>query len=129
VSAKTKATALERRETIDPAVADLLSHMERKAEERTLSVSERKRKVKERTKAQARNRVMLDLPQEIEACIKAIAVEERCPTSQVAAILIWHGLGDLERGLFELSQFKRPSRSPRYDWNLVFPLKSEDNEF
>ena len=119
----------KRRDVIDPVVADLLGHMDRRAEERTLSVADRKRKAKERAKAQARNRVMLDLPPEIEARIKAIATDESCPASQVAALLIWQGLNDLDNGILDLDQYKRTSRSPRYNWNLIFLPKGEDDEF
>ncbi len=119
----------QRRGVIDPAVADLIDEMDGKAEERSLTRTERQRRAKERVKAKARNRVMLDLPIEIETHIKAIAEKEKCPVSQVAAVLIWQGLNDLEKGLLDLDQFKRTSRSPRYNWNLVFPPESEDNEF
>jgi predicted DNA-binding protein len=61
-------------------------------------------------KAKARNRVMLDLPPEIEERIKAIAKKEKCPVSQVAALLIWQGLNDLEKELLDLDQFKRIRR-------------------
>lgn len=119
----------KRRDAIDPAVADLLGHMDRKTEERSLSTADRQRRAKERAKAKARNRVMLDLPPEIEARIKAIATDESCPASQVAALLIWQGLSDLNNGLLDLDQFKKSSRSPRYNWNLVFLPKGEDDEF
>jgi hypothetical protein len=28
---------------------------------------------------------------------------------------------DIETGKVDLGDYKQPSRSPRYDWNLVFP--------
>jgi hypothetical protein len=115
-----KENTVQRRSAIDPAVADLLGSMEQKASERALPRDERQRKVKEREKARARNRVMLDLPPEIEKRIKALAVKHECTISQIAALLIWQGVQDLENGLLNPSAYKKPSRSPRYTWNLVF---------
>ena len=65
-----KDSPVQRRSAIDPAVAELLGTMEQKASERSLPRDDRQRKIKEREKARARNRVMLDLPQEIEKRIK-----------------------------------------------------------
>ena len=118
-----KDSLVQRRSAIDPTVAELLGTMESKADERSLSVDDRRRRKKEREKARARNRVMLDLPQEIEAQIKDLAEKHECPISQIAALLILQGLKDLESGLLNPGVYKRPSRSPRYTWNLVFMEK------
>ena len=115
-----KDRSIQRRSAIDPTVAELLGSMEQKASERSLPLDARRRRRKEREKAKARNRVMLDLPQEIEALIKALAEKHECPISQIAALLIWQGLKDMDRGLLNPSVYKKPSRSPRYTWNLVF---------
>ena len=111
-----------RRAAIDPAVAEILSDMDEKQVERALPARERQRKSRERAKSKARSRVMLDLPSALIARIKALASEpqNRIPESQIAALLIWQGLHDLDAGLLTLSPYKRPSRSPRYDWNLIF---------
>ena len=118
-----KDSPIQRRSAIDPAVAELLGTMEQKARDRSLPRDDRQRKVKEREKARARNRVMLDLPQEIEKQIKSLAVKHECPISQIAALLIWQGVQDLENGLLNPSEYKKPSRAPRYTWNLVFMEK------
>ena len=123
-----KSNPTQRRSAIDPAVADLLGSMERKADDRALPLNERKRKKKEREKARARNRVMLDLPPVIEAQIKELAIKHECPISQIAALLIWQGLKDLEAGQLNPGIYKKPSRSPRYSWNLVFFEKSRNDE-
>ena len=115
-----KDSPIQRRSAIDPAVAELLGTMEQKANERSLPRDDRRRKIKEREKARARNRVMLDLPQEIEARIKALAEKHECPISQIAALLIWQGLKDLDTGLLNPGVYKKSSKSPRYTWNLVF---------
>ena len=115
-----KDNSVQRRSAIDPAVAELLETMDQKASERSLPRDDRIRKVREREKARARNRVMLDLPQEIEKRIKTLAAKHECTISQIAALLIWQGIKDLENGLLNPSVYKKPSRSPRYSWNLVF---------
>jgi hypothetical protein len=123
-----KDTPVQRRCAIDPAVAELLETMDQKASERSLPRDDRLRKVREREKARARNRVMLDLPQEIEKWIKALAVKHECTISQIAALLIWQGVQDLENGLLNPSMYKTPSRSPRYTWNLVFMEKFRNDK-
>jgi hypothetical protein len=123
-----KDNSVQRRSAIDPAVAELLGDMEQKASERTLPRDDRQRRIKEREKARARNRVMLDLPQEIEKRIKALAAKHGCPISQIAALLIWQGIKDLDSGLLNPGVYKKPSRSPRYTWNLVFPEEFRNGE-
>ena len=122
-----KDSPVQRRSAIDPAVAELLGTMEQKASERSLPREDRRRKIKEREKARARNRVMLDLPLEIEKRIKALAAKYECPISQIAALLIWQGLKDLDSGLLNPGVYKKLSRSPRYTWNLVFSEELEND--
>ena len=118
----------QRRSAIDPAVAELLGTMEQKASDRSLPRDDRRRRKKEREKARARNRVMLDLPQEMEARIKDLAEKHECPISQIAALLIWQGLKDLDSGRLNPGVYKKPSRSPRYTWNLAFSEKFRNGE-
>jgi hypothetical protein len=73
-----KDSPVQRCSAIDPAVADLLGSMDQKESERSLPRDDHLRKVKEREKARARNRVMLDLPLEIEKRIKAMALKHEC---------------------------------------------------
>ena len=91
-----KDSPIQRRSAIDPAVEELLGTMEQKASDRSLPRDDRRRRKKEREKARARNRVMLDLSLEIEKRIKALATKYECPISQIAALLIWQGLKDLD---------------------------------
>jgi hypothetical protein len=123
-----KDSPVQRRSAIDPAVAELLGTMEQKASERSLTLEDRRRMKREREKTKARNRVMLDLSQEIEAQIKDLAEKHECPISQIAALLLWQGLQDLENGLLNPSAYKKPSRSPRYTWNLVIPGRMQNGE-
>jgi hypothetical protein len=113
----------ERRPILDPAVANLLSDMEQKQAEAQLPRREREKKVRERAKIQARRdqRATYDLPPGLRARIKDMSDEERLPASQIVTLALVRLLSDLESGRVSLSDFKQPSRSPRYDWNLVLP--------
>jgi hypothetical protein len=113
----------ERRPILDPAVADLLSGMEQKQAESQLPRREREKKVRERAKIQARRdqRATYDLPPGLRARIKEMSDKERLPASQLVTLALIRFLSDLESGRVDLSDFKQPSRSPRYDWNLVLP--------
>ncbi len=114
---------LERRPILDPAVADLLSGLEQKQAETKLPRREREKKVRERAKIQARReqRVTYDLPPRIRQNVKDLAEKEGIPASQLVTLALLRFLRDLAQQQVDLGQYKQPSRSPRYDWNLVFP--------
>ncbi len=114
---------LERRPILDPAVADLLSGLEQKQAETKLPRREREKKVRERAKIQARReqRVTYDLPPHIRQNVKDLAEKEGVPASQLVALALLRFLRDLAQQQVDLGQYKQPSRSPRYDWNLVLP--------
>lgn len=113
----------ERRPVIDPAVAELLTGLERVRSEASLPRRERERKARERAKIQARReaRATYDLPPHLRERIKQLADDQRVPASQLVTLALARFLNDLEAGRVNLSEFKTPSRSPRYDWNLEFP--------
>jgi hypothetical protein len=113
----------ERRPILDPAVAELLAGMEQRQAESQLPRKEREKKVRERAKIQARRdqRATYDLPPGIRSRIKELAEEERLPASQLVTLALFRFLSDFESGQVDLSEYKQPSRSPRYDWNLVLP--------
>ncbi len=113
----------ERRPVLDSAVADLLNTMEERQRESQLPRRLREKKARERAKIQARRdqRATYDLPPEVRGKIKDLADEERLPASQIVTLALLRFLRDYESGAVELSQYKQPSRSPRYDWNLVLP--------
>lgn len=81
------------------------------------------RQVREREKIRARReqRVTYDLPPRIRQRVKEIADELRVPASQLVALALARFLRDLEEEKINLGPYKQPSRSPRYDWNLVLP--------
>lgn len=116
-------TKKQRRTTLDPAVADLLKGMQQKQTESQLPRREREKLSRERAKIQSRRdqRATYDLPPSIREGIRLLADELRLPASQLATLALARFLSDYNHDLIDLGQYKQPSRSPRYDWNLVFP--------
>jgi hypothetical protein len=114
---------MERRQVLDPAVADLLAGMEQKQAEAMLPRKQREKKARERAKIQARRdqRATYDLPPVLRERIKDLAEELRLPASQLVTLALARFVGEYDQGQVDLSIYKRPSRSPRYDWNLEFP--------
>jgi hypothetical protein len=113
----------ERRTTLDPAVADLLSGMQQRQAESQLPRKERERLGKERAKIQSRReqRATYDLPPSLREEIMTLSEELRIPASQLVTLALARFLRDYQNGSIDLGIYKQPSRSPRYDWNLVFP--------
>ena len=114
---------LVRRSSLDPAVADLLTGMEQRQAESQLPRRERERKARERAKIQARKekRATYDLPPVVRQQINQLAEDQRLPASQLVTLALARFLQEYERGEIDLNELKRPSRSPRYDWNLFLP--------
>jgi hypothetical protein len=104
-------------------VADLLRGMQQKQVESQLPRREREKLSRERAKIQARRdqRATYDLPPSIREGIRLLAEDLRLPASQLATLALARFMSDYQEGLIDLGQYKEPSRSPRYDWNLVFP--------
>jgi len=114
---------LERRQILDPAVADLLSGMEDRQQESRLPRRQREKKARERAKIKARReqRTTYDLPPILRQRIKEMGEEQRLPASQIVTLALIRFLQDYDDGKIDLGLYKHPSSSPRYDWNLVFP--------
>jgi len=113
----------ERKTILDPAVADLLTGMEQRQTEAQLPRKERERISRERAKIQSRRdqRATYDLPPSIRESVRDLAEDLRLPASQLVTLALARFLSDYFTGLIDLGKYKQPSRSPRYDWNLVFP--------
>jgi hypothetical protein len=107
---------------LDPAVADLLAGMEKRQTEAQLPRQQRERLIKERIKIQARReqRATYDLPPVIRESIRTISEELRLPASQLVTLALIRFLTSYFASEIDLGQYKQPSRSPRYDWNLIF---------
>ncbi|PKO16143.1 MAG: hypothetical protein CVU39_08945 [Chloroflexi bacterium HGW-Chloroflexi-10] len=114
---------LQRRNILDPAVADLLAGMEEKQAEARLPKRQREKKARERAKIRARReqRVTYDLPPELKQSVSVLAEKLSLPASQLATLALARFMQAYEKGEIDLAPYKKPSRSPRYDWKLVFP--------
>ena len=114
---------LERRTILDPAVAGLLEDMEHRQSDAALPRRQREKKARERAKIRARRdqRATFDLPPSLRQRIMDLAESERLPASQLVTLALARFLLDHTAGEVDLAALKRPSRSPRYDWNLVLP--------
>jgi hypothetical protein len=114
---------LQRRSILDPAVADLLAGMENKQAEARLPRKQREKKAKERAKIRARkdHRVTYDLPPELKQSIFELAESLSLPASQLVTLGLHRFLEDYQEGSIDISKYKKPSKSPRYDWKLEFP--------
>jgi len=114
----------ERRKILDPNVADLLDGMEQRQSESQLPRKEREKKARERSKIQARReqRATYDLPPSIRQRVKELGEEQALPASQLVTLALVRFLQDFESGAIDLNAYKQPSRSPRYEWNLVIPI-------
>lgn len=113
----------ERRTSLDPAVADLLSGMEQRQAESQLPRKERERLGRERAKIQSRReqRATYDLPPALREEIRVMSEDLRIPASQLVTLALARFMNEYNSGSIDLGKYKQPSRSPRYDWNLVFP--------
>ncbi|MCX6055439.1 MAG: hypothetical protein NTZ74_11115 [Chloroflexi bacterium] len=113
----------DRRPILDPIVADLLTGMQQRQTESQLPRKERERLTKERSKIQSRRdlRVTYDLPPALRESIRGLAEELRLPASQLVTLALARFLNEYNNEQIDLGKYKQPSRSPRYDWNLIFP--------
>jgi hypothetical protein len=81
------------------------------------------RTAREREKIRARrpSRVTYDLPPDLRQRIMALAEERGLPASQLVTLALLRFLKDYQAGAAPLEPYQQPSRSPRYQWNLVYP--------
>jgi len=103
-----------RRNVVDPAVAEILSDMEKKQRIASLPNS---KKVKARRDA-SRHKVGLDLPPELHEALRSIADRERISVSGLVTFYLYRGVVDHQAGKVELSPFKRLSRCARFEYVL-----------
>jgi hypothetical protein len=105
----------------DPAVQALIEVGSRQKYEAGLTRRERERIIKEKSRIRARRaqHTCYDIPPELRQYIKELAEKERIPASQIAALALLRFAADWQKGSVDLSQYKSPSRSPKFDWNLA----------
>jgi hypothetical protein len=112
-------------DSADPAVRALIQQGERLRSESRLSRRERDKILKERRKIRERraSHTCYDIPPELRAYIKELSEELRIPASQLAALALLRFVRDYQGGEIDLSPFKTPSSSPRFDWNLDLDIE------
>lgn len=112
-----------RREMMDPAVATLMESLNEKQAEARLPKRQREKKARERAKLRARrdSRVTYDLPPSLKQTLFDMAEGLSLSASQLVTLALVRFVEDYQLGEIDLSKYKKPSRSPRYDWKLVFP--------
>lgn len=103
-----------RRVVVDPAVADLLSDMERKRKIANLPKVDQNKARKDA----ARHKIGLDLSPQLHSTLHRIANEECISMSGLAAYFLYKGIADYELGNVNLVPFKRVSRCARFDFIL-----------
>ena len=108
------AKANKRRPVIDPAVADMLSEMERK---KRISHLPKSKQGKARKNAK-RHKVGLDLPPSLHESLRQIAERERISVSSLVTFYLYRGVVDYKAGKVELSSLKRLSRCARFEYIL-----------
>jgi hypothetical protein len=106
--------SLDRRTVVDPAVADMLSDMEKK---RRISSLPKAKREKARKNA-SRHKVGLDQPPELHESLRAISEREHISISGLVTFYLYRGVADHDAGRIELSQLKRPSRCARFEYVL-----------
>jgi hypothetical protein len=81
----------------------------------------RKTREKEKIRLRKANRVTYDILPELRQYIRSISEKEHIPASQFVVFALLRFMEDYETGLIDLTLMKRPSKSPRYDWNISYP--------
>lgn len=95
--------------TVDPAVAALLADGEHRQATRAMSKDQRRQA--------ERNRITLDISKDTQAMLVDLATQLSVPISQLAEYLILKGMEVTSTD--ELSDMRTPSRSMRYEFNLI----------
>ena len=105
---------LERRQILDPAVADLLSGLEDRQQEARLPRREREKKARERAKIKARReqRTTYDLPPAIRQRIKQMGEEQRLPASQLVTLALFRFLQEVEAGQMDPGMYQTAFPQP-----------------
>ena len=107
---------LNRRTVVDPAVADMLSDMEKKRRIASLPKS----KQEKARKNALRHKAGLDLPPELHESLRGIAEQERISISGLVAFFLYRGVADYQAGKVDLSPYKKLSRCARFEYVLDF---------
>jgi hypothetical protein len=72
--------------------------------------------------------VRYDLEPELKQTIADLAAEYGVPQSQIASLLMEHGLEALRSGEIDIASYLRPSRSPLFDYTLDIDQFKDDQK-
>jgi hypothetical protein len=122
----------------DEVLDAMLKESDRKQAEAGLSSDERQLVIQKRKKAQSKkeaarrksqaqlaNRLQLLLPTDLKEKIQKLAAELQIPQSQVVTFFLYEAFQSYEKGSIHFDGFLLPSKSPRYEYNLIHPSDSE----
>jgi hypothetical protein len=113
--------SLKRQTAVDPAVADLLTDMDRRKRISSLPRAMQKKARKEA----ARHKVGLDLPPDLHEELRQVAEKEKISISSLTAFFAKRGLSEYKSGQIDLVPYMRVSRSARFEFVLCLE-KVED---
>ena len=115
-------------DNLDPTTGAALRGLQRTDELRHMTKPQKQAKkkndertAKEQKRMAARNRFVIDIPPDIAGQVEEIARREGVSASGVIALACWMLLRDDRQRLVDWSQYKRPTKSPRFDWRLIPP--------
>ena len=111
---------LQRREALDPAVAAMLGDTQRRERLSHLPPAQRKKAKRDAERA----RFTYDLDPALIAAIQTAAHREGISASGLAHFLLTQAMRQYQSGGIDLHPYKRPSRSPKFDWVLEFDAYS-----
>jgi hypothetical protein len=87
-----------------------------------------KGKLKKKALDRARIKGTFDIPRNILSEIEQLSVKHSTPKSQIVTLLLLAGLKLVAEGNVNISQYKRPTKSPRFDWVLEMPKVYQDEK-
>lgn len=81
------------------------------------------KKQKERQKIRARKdkRATFDILPELRRYLRGLSEKEKIPASQFVSLALIRFIADYESQEIDIAAMKKPSKSPRYEWNIAFP--------
>jgi len=109
-------SVLDRKQVVDPAVAEMLQDLEKKNRIAKLPKPEQNKARKDA----ARHKVGLDLPPSLHDVLHRIAEKEKISLSGLVTFYLYRGVVNHDANCEELSPYKRFSRCPRFEYVLDF---------
>ena len=109
---------------LDPAVQAALGSGNRRQEERSFPREERKRRLREKAKGEARKgqRALYDLPEELIEEVKKVAGEYGTSASQIAKLAIWMFLQAEKKDGIDVRAYRVPAgKNPKFEYVIELP--------